>query len=280
MNSLNRDLLKAGLIITDSISATKNLTKTDKKLISWGKRNGKIEGESGILLNGVKLVEEALAADHPLHRAWHTSSFADTNPALLHRLNRQGCDIKLVNQRLMKLISDLDTPPGIAAVGSQPGFIFRQPKDSLSLIVAVSTLQDPGNLGGVVRSADYFGVDEVWLDSNSVDPYSPKALRGSMGAIFRLPIVRNRNLKERIIKFQQAGSSVWAAVPHDASAERHIIGSGSRILLIGGESKGLNRSFLDLADHKVSIPGARRSESLNLAVAVGILIYQATSGRY
>ena len=180
----------------------------------------------------------------------------------------------------MNLVSDFETPPGIAVVASEPGFIHRKPGDPFSLIVAISLIQDPGNLGGVIRTADYFGADEIWLGRGSVDPYNPKVIRGSMGAIFRMPVLKPENFKGKIRDFKDNGAEVWAAVPHDANAERKIGAAGSRILLIGGESRGLGSDYIDIADKTVSIPGARRSESLNLAVATGILIYSATSGRY
>jgi TrmH family RNA methyltransferase len=262
------------------VSATNNLTDSDRKLVSWGKRKGLMEGGKGILLEGSKIIEEALEIGYPLRRAWHTVSYYQSNSSLIRRLEKQDCEIKCVSERLMKNISDLDTPPGLAAAGPQPDFILRQPGDSFSLIVAVSRLQDPGNLGGLVRSADFFGVDEIWLGRNSIDPYSPKAVRASMGAVFRMPIVKCGDMEQKLALFQGAGAVIWAAVAHADNAERRIDGAGARILLIGEESQGLDSSYLSLADRKVSIPGARRSESLNLAVAAGILIYMATSGRY
>jgi TrmH family RNA methyltransferase len=258
----------------------KALTGFDKKLIAWGKRTGKRDSEQGIFLEGIKLIEEAIAANHPLKRAWFTSAFIEGYPSLIKRLIESECEVIPVSARLMTSISSLETPPGIAAVASQPGFIHRQPGDPFSLIIAVTRLQDPGNLGGVSRTADYFGVDEVWLGPGSVDPYSPKAIRGSMGSVFRMPILKPADFDQRIKEFQKAGAEVWAAVVDDENAERKISPTGPRIIMIGGESAGISDKHLALADKRISIPGARRSESLNLAVATGILIYSATSERF
>ncbi|NQU06118.1 MAG: hypothetical protein HQ568_08500, partial [Calditrichaeota bacterium] len=150
--------------------ALKILSRFDKKLIDWGKRTGRRDGEPGIFLEGIKLIDEAVAAGHPLRRAWFTSAFIEGYPSLIVKLTESECEVIHVSARLMKSISSLDTPPGIAAVAAQPGFIHRKPGDPFSLIVAVTRLQDPGNLGGVTRTADYFGVDEVWLGPGSVDP--------------------------------------------------------------------------------------------------------------
>jgi len=265
--------------IGETTTVTRNLSKLDRKFLGWGKRKREIEGGKGILLEGTKIIEEALEFGHPLNRTWFTVSYARSNTSLIRRLEESGCQVKLVSERLMKNISDLETPPGISAVGPQPGFILRQPGDSFSLIVAVSRLQDPGNLGGLVRTADFFGADEIWLGENSIDPYSSKSVRASMGAVFRMPVVSG-DLNKRLSHFKTAGAVIWAAVAHGDQAERRIGESGARILLIGEESGGIDSGYLSLADRKVSIPGARRSESLNLAVAAGILIYMATSGRF
>jgi len=188
--------------------------------------------------------------------------------------------VRQVSARVMRWISTQDSPQGLAAGGPQPGHIFRRAGDPFSLIVALWLVQDPGNLGGVIRTADYFGVDEIWLGPGSADPYGPKALRGSMGAAFRMPVVRTTELGGRIARFRGEGAEVWAAVVGDDRAETSIGASGARILMIGGESRGLEARELELADHRVRIPGARRSESLNLAVATGILVYLATVGRW
>jgi len=180
----------------------------------------------------------------------------------------------------MRWISELDTPPGIAVVCPQPGFVHRRPGDPFSLIVVLTLVQDPGNLGGIIRTADYFGVDELWLGPGSADPYGPKAVRGAMGATLRMPVLMPTDLPGRIGQFRQEGAEVWAAVAHETDTEMRISPSGSRILLLGGESRGLLPDEVSLADRKVSIPGARRSESLNLAVAAGILIHSATTDRY
>lgn len=263
-----------------SYGSTSQLSRLEKKLLEWGRRSSKRAGEQGILLEGVKLVREAMDANHPLEMVWFTEPFRKQHPDLVNTLSDLEYPLKQVGSRIMKQLSSLETPPGIVAVGSQPNFIFRQPGDPFSLIVVLCKVQHPGNLGGVIRSGDYFGADEVWLGNGSADPYGSKTVRGSMGAIFRLPVVRPDDLNDKIRRFHAAGATVWAASANNDNAEVSIAPAGPRILLIGGESRGLTQAELDLADHQVRIPGSRRSESLNLSVAAGILIFQATAGRW
>jgi TrmH family RNA methyltransferase len=180
----------------------------------------------------------------------------------------------------MKIISDVETPPGIAGVGPEPGFIFRNPGDPISLIVVLTKVQDPANLSGVIRTADYFGVDEVWLGSGSVDPFSPKCIRGAMGATFRMPVRKVEDLIGLIAEFKATGAEIWAAEAHSRESQILIASHGRRIILLGGESQGLDDIYLQIADKVITIKGSGRGESLNLAVAAGILIHDATAGHY
>jgi len=259
---------------------TNRLTPSEKRLIAWGKRIEKRNNESGILLEGDKLINEAMVSGHPLEAVWFTDAYNKVNPALIAKLLDSEVQVRQINGRIMRELTELETPPGIVAVAPQPHFIFRKPGDPFSLIIVLSLVQDPGNLGNVIRTADYFGIDEVWIGKGSADPYRPKVLRGAMGASFRVPVVRPSNLVERLQSFQRDGADVWVAVAHDKNAKMAIAMEGRRILVIGGESSGLSSDIIKVANHKVKIPGARRGESLNLGVAAGILIYNATAGRW
>jgi len=243
-------------------------------------RQIKLDGSEGILLEGIKLVEEAIAADHPIEAVWLTEAFASTNYELTAHLEERVRKFHRISPRTLRDLTALETPPGIVAVAEQPNFIFRNPGDPFSLIVVLPLIQDPGNLGGIIRTADYFGVDELWIGSNSADPYRPKVLRGSMGATFRLPVIRTDNLPDRLQRFKSNNAKIWAANAHGENVEVKITGAGSRILILGSEAHGIETEIRRLADHSITIPGAKRGESLNLSVAAGILIHQATSGRW
>lgn len=234
----------------------------------------------GIFLEGDNLVEEALEAGHPLEAVWFSEDFRKSRKGLISRVEKTGCPCREVGPRIMKSLTSLETPPGIVAVGPQPTFIFRKPDDPSSLIIVLCLVQDPGNLGGIIRTADYFGVDELWIGPGSADPYREKVLRGSMGALFRMPVVCPNVLAERLACFKDAGAEIWAAVAHAKDAEISIGPEGRRIVILGGESGGIDEKLLKFADRFVKIPGAGRGESLNLAVAAGILIYQASAGRW
>ncbi len=215
----------------------------DLKLIKWGLREKKTNNTFGVFLEGEKLVSEALSAGIPFKAVWYTNEFMLQKGWLVNQVKNQCERVSLITKTLMKSTSDQQKPPGIIAVSEQPNFIFRQAGDPFSLIIVLNKVQDPGNLGAVIRTADYFGVDEIWLGPESADPYKPKSLRGSMGAIFRMPVFRSKSTLDRIYSFKDAGAQVWAAVAHDTEACDNIDATGSRILIIGGESQGVERVY-------------------------------------
>ncbi|MFC2150436.1 TrmH family RNA methyltransferase [Calditrichota bacterium] len=260
------------------IPVARELPKADKKLLTWANRKGLREGERGILLEGDKLLHEGIAEGLRLILVWSTVEFSEQNKTLMSSLQAANIDVRLVTHKLMRKISELDTAPGVVAAAVEPGYIHLKPGDPFSLIAVLSKAQNPGNVGAVIRVCEYFGVDELWLGSESADPFSSRALRGAMGATFRTTVIRTPDLIKRVKEFKEAGASIWATTPHDRRAESSIAGRGSRILLIGGEAQGLDKAYFGLADHKVRIQGTGRGESLNLAVAAGILIHSATAG--
>ncbi len=252
------------------------LVPFERRLLDWARRKREESGSCGVLLEGGKLLGEALVAQLYLEKAWVAESQWNNYVELVAQLIQSGCQTRIINDRLMRAISELDTPPGIIAAAQQPHLPLKKPDDPYRLIVAMFGAQDPGNVGTVIRTADYFGADEVWLDRVCADPYAPKVLRGSMGAFLRIPIFRG-DLAARIRRFAEAGALVWAAVAH-GDAEPSIPVGGKQILIFGNESRGLGELEIELATRSVKIAGGKRSESLNLSVAAGILIYQALAG--
>ncbi|MBM3328660.1 MAG: RNA methyltransferase [Calditrichaeota bacterium] len=249
------------------------LAPSERRLLKWARREERRSGHGGLLLEGTKLVLEALEQGLPLEAGWFTGEYAESNRVLLDRVRFAHCRMRAVTSRVMRQVSDLETPPGIAIVGAEPVRTLLRPGDDFSLIVALVQVQDPGNLGGVIRTADYFGVDEVWVGSGSADPFAAKSLRGAMGATLRLPVGRFDDLLLRLKTFRDRGATIVAAVAH--GGDEHLPSAHRMILLIGGESRGLSAEETLIAGHLVTLKGAGQSESLNLAMAAGILIYEA-----
>jgi TrmH family RNA methyltransferase len=169
-----------------------------------------------------------------------------------------------------KQVSDLVTPPGILAVfnmATDKKFNFLA-----ASILLLDTIQDPGNLGTILRSADWFGFKDIFLGANCVELYNPKVLSGSMGSIFHLNIHTDINLAEFS---QELKNKKYCVAVSDLAGKKTNISSKAKIaLVIGNESKGVSQDLKNLADEKIKIFKVGQAESLNAAVAAGILMYE------
>ena len=146
--------------------------------------------------------------------------------------------------------------------------------DGAACVVAPVGVQDPGNLGAIIRTAEAAGAAGVAVTGRSADPFGWKALRGAMGSTFRLPVADGGDPAAVVEAARAAGFRVLAAVPRGGPAPHEADLGGRRLLLVGGEGAGL-RPVADLADAAISVPMAPPVDSLNVAVAAGVILYEA-----
>ena len=227
------------------------------------------------VLEGVRLLEEALDAGWKPVFGFYADLQGDRNQALLQRLFTMQADMQEVPQDLLAYTADTENPQGIVAVfeiqksqtQSQPTFVF-----------VLDAIRDPGNMGTLLRTAAAAGVDFVLLTSDCVDPYSPKVLRAGMGAHFRLPIQQWQ--PEEIIKYcKQSKLNIFIA---DSNAERACWGVDFRpalALVIGNEANGPSGTFFTPESQPITIPMPGGFESLNAAMAGGILLFEIVRQR-
>jgi TrmH family RNA methyltransferase len=143
--------------------------------------------------------------------------------------------------------------------------------------MALESVRDPGNLGTVIRTAEAMGVDGLLLSSDCCDVYSPKVLRGSMGGVFRLPIVEAADMAEAVETLQKAGLPAFACVPFtgpDVLPVTKAPLSAGCLCVVGNEANGLTQKTVEACRYKVTIPMAGRAESLNAAVAAAIMLWE------
>jgi len=225
--------------------------------------------ERQLVLEGVRLIADALDAGAAPEFALHTASAAAQWPDLLARLAATGRPLASVSDELMQAMADTETPQGVLAVFAWPE--LAAPPDPALLVVA-DGWRDPGNLGTLLRTAAAAGVSAVAVTSGTVDPYNPKALRGGMGAHFRVPILL---ANWRALREQFPALPVYLA---DAAGEARydaVDWSRPALLAIGGEAHGLRDVLRDTPHTLIRIPMAPGAESLNAAVAASVLIYEA-----
>ncbi len=231
--------------------------------------------EAGAFLaEGVRLVEEALAADWPVRYVLYSSSLSDRGEALVERLKATGLNVEEVAGDLLQAVSETETSQGILAILDS----FQLPIPSLpNFILIPDQIRDPGNLGTLIRTAAAAGVQAVLLPPETTDAFAPKVVRAGMGMHFRLPIhAMNWDEIEQVCK--QAGSQVFLA----DMAGRSCWETDFRVplaLIVGGEAEGASQQAQNLANTTVSIPMPGKAESLNASVAGAVLMFEIVRQR-
>src|SRR3989339_2060411 len=168
-------------------------------------------------------------------------------------------------------IKTTDTFPGVLAIVAQPDVLIDELLDGTP-IICLDGLKDPGNLGTIIRTADWFGVKNILLSEESVDVYNPKTVRGTMGSIFHLQVFVSKNLVSslkslvekkdyRVVSLELGGQDISSLKVKEPT-----------IFVFGSESHGLRPALAELVEERYTIPGNGGAESLNLAIAAGILM--------
>ena len=230
----------------------------------------KFRDETGLFLaEGDKLLCEALEWGFKTEFAL----FEDAECSLARRLKDDGAEVFQASKAAMKAACDTDTPQGAAAAVRIPAAGAKPEK---GLWVVLDGVQDPGNLGAILRCTDAFGATGALLGPGCADAWSPKAVRAAMGSSFHIPVVTSGDLTETLFGMKKAGFTVVAAHLAGAPALPEKLG-GSVALLIGNEGRGLSKDVADTADICYRLPMKGRAESLNAAVAAGVILYELSS---
>lgn len=186
----------------------------------------------------------------------------------------------LVNDELFSVLSDTENPQGVLAVcKKQKGDWEAIWKKDAPFFLLAEELNDPGNLGTVIRTADACGADGIFLSKGSVDVYNPKVLRATMGSVFHVPIVQNVNLEEIAFKLKENNIALYAAHLKGDCYPYHLPLEKGCAFLIGNEARGLSDKAAALCDRWAKIPMPGKAESLNASIAAGVLMYEVVRQR-
>jgi TrmH family RNA methyltransferase len=236
-----------------------------------------------LLLDGAHLVREAQAASlrfESVAAAVSHLAAATEEGSLALELEHDGVEVVAVDDQVFSAMSPVHTPSGIVAIAQRHPTTAAAMFDQAGLFVlVVADVQDPGNLGSLLRVAEAGGVTGVIVCGESANPFSWKAVRGSMGSVLRLPVARSQSLERTMTEIREAGATAIAAVPRDGSDPDAVDWSGRIALLLGGEGPGLDPRVVAECNQRVSVPMAPPVESLNVAAAGAILVYAARRSR-
>ena len=239
-------------------------------------RDGKVTER--IFIEGRRLAVEALRSDISIDECFVAEGFKDVD--LILGVAKRTSAIYEIPARIFKSIADTDQPQGIILIAQRPrtgadAIKSRTGVARLPVIAFLKEVNNPSNLGAIMRTAEAAGVSGAIVSTRSADVYSPKALRAAMGSSFRLPIWENADFDE-VLKWAKEGNLVTTAA--DVSASKNytqIDWKSSRLLIFGSEAHGLNDDELSKIDELIKIPMESNVESLNLAVSAGIMLFEA-----
>ena len=230
------------------------------------------------LAEGVRLVEEALAAGVPIRGAAVSPALEGTprGSALKSALAGRGVPLREVTPGALEALADTEQPQGIVAVVEPPGLVLDEiPTPSGAVLLVLDAVQDPGNVGTMLRTALALGAAGVVALKGTAELTNPKVLRGSMGAAFRLPAAP-AEVEEFLGWAKGRGVKLIVAAADGAPLERGRRGAAPIALVVGNEGGGVSPGLAAAAARRVAIPLASTVESLNVAVAAGILLYEVT----
>lgn len=234
--------------------------------------------DSTVLLEGPRLVEDALTAGLHVHLAAVRTGPAGRAAAAASRLPPAARVVR-VTAPVMDALSPVSTPSGLVALAAlRPARIDDTMQGPRPLVVGLGGVQDPGNTGAVIRAVEAGGASGV-VAVGGADPFGWKALRGAMGSAFRLPIARGDRPAEVRRQASTRGLRVIAAVPHAGTPLTETDLTGPCLVWLGAEGAGVDPDAVETADEIVSIPMRPPVESLNVAVAAALVVYEAARQR-
>ncbi|MFB2974079.1 TrmH family RNA methyltransferase [Aerosakkonema sp. BLCC-F183] len=226
------------------------------------------------LLEGTHLLSEACAVNYPLETVCCTPAWQERYPQLWQAVTERAQRIELVSPEVLKALATTVQPDGVVAIAPRsqlPTPVTPNP----GLLLALETIQDPGNLGTTIRTAAAASAAGLWLSGDSVDLDHPKVLRASAGQWFRLPMAVSGDLKVLVQDCQAGGMQVVATVPNAKLTYWELDLRLPTLILLGNEGAGLSADLVDRADKQVKIPLRQGVESLNVAIAAALILYEA-----
>ncbi|MDH7516131.1 MAG: RNA methyltransferase [Bacteroidota bacterium] len=237
--------------------------------------------EKKVVLEGARLIADVIdEAPGAIALCVVDASKIDRYADILARMQSNGVDVFATSERVMSRLGGTVSPQGILAVAS---FSTLAPSDAAAraadggVSVGLVGVADPGNLGTVIRTCDWFGVSALFLTGGCVEPTNPKVVRSTMGSLFRVPLAAASSPQEILSAVRTRGLTIVAAVGSGGSPPGEIGWEKPLLVFLGSEAHGLPGEILSAADITVTIPGRGGAESLNVAVAHGILLYHLST---
>ncbi|MBR5115814.1 MAG: RNA methyltransferase [Lachnospiraceae bacterium] len=270
----------------NSIEITSPANQRVRRIAGLMKKRAERMREQVFVIEGIRTLREAPADRvreiYLTEHAWKSLPRKDRE-----QIDHLPCEHYIVTDPVMERLSDTQHPQGILAVvamrEARPEELVTAPDPNgprtAPLILLLENLQDPGNLGTILRMSEGAGVTGVLLTGSTADPYNPKVVRGTMGSIFRVPFLYLESASEAVRLLKDRGIRLLAADPRGEKAYTEADLTRPVAFLIGNEGAGLTEETLRAADERVTIPMAGKLESLNAGISAAILSFEAARQR-
>ena len=225
------------------------------------------------IIEGAKIVQEAIQEKAKIKQIIISENAINTDLIQNHlKEELQKIDYIQVPSKIFKLISEVEKPQGILAIIEKE----KQEENidvNQDIILALDDLQDPGNLGTIIRTADSVGLKQILISKGTTEAYNPKVIRSTMGAIFRVQIIECENLKETLKRLQKNNFKIMVT---DLNTDKSIydIKLQKKVIIIGNEANGVSEEIKNIADTRAIIPMFGKTKSLNASIATGVILYE------
>ena len=257
------------------------ITKNDIKFIQSLKQTKFRKENKMFVVEGNKLVSELLASDFKIENILVTETWLEKFPEMAASLK----SYEIVNDKQMEQMSSMVTPPGIIATAHTPSYNINPEDAENEFILALDGINDPGNLGTMIRTADWFGINKIVCSQDCADAWQAKTIQSTMGSIFRIQVIET-DLREFLIKTQRhkdtktqsddtdSATPIYGALMEGENIFTKKIEKRNGIIIIGSESHGIRKDVLPLVTSPIHIPRGKGSqtESLNASVAAAIIM--------
>ena len=244
-----------------------------KNLVLLMKKAKARNEQETFVVEGRKMAEEI--PDGWLIKTYVSETFERENELFL-----KGRDYEVVSDSVFKAVSDTQTPQGILCLVKKPSYRLNDLlSDKNAHLLIVESIQDPGNLGTMLRTGEGAGISGVIMNQSTVDLFNPKTIRSTMGSIYRVPFFVTDDLEQTILELKSQGIKVYAAHLKGTLCYDEPDYRGPSAFLIGNEGNGLSDAVADCADTYIKIPMQGQVESLNAAISAALLMYETSRQR-
>lgn len=225
------------------------------------------------LIEGIKLIKEAVEEKAKIKLivvCEESIEDGDIDQKLLYEIAKYDCIY--VNKKVFSILTDVQNPQGILAViekkNNEENINYKE-----DIIVILDGIQDPGNLGTILRTIDSVGLSQVIVSKETADSYNPKVVRSTMGAIFRVNVIESEDLLQTLKNLKKHKYKIMAT-SLETNNSIYDVEYNKKVIVIGNEANGVSKNVLEYADEKIKIPMLGKTESLNASVATSIILYE------